>query len=85
MARCDGCTFYEPSIINSITDKTQGGCRRNPPMMMAVAGGFQTSFPIVRNDMWCGEHAVHGFDYAVGIDDLKHDPAWAGRTDHGEQ
>lgn len=33
----------------------QGACRRYPPVMTAVAGGFSTSFPVVRLDMNCGE------------------------------
>lgn len=50
---CEGCKFYDP--VKS-EEKKEGACRRNPPVMHAVPGGFQTMFPIVAPTFWCGEH-----------------------------
>lgn len=44
-----------------------GGCRRNPPattpVPMGMSGGqmtmgMNTTFPMVQESMWCGEHPV---------------------------
>lgn len=56
---CETCFYFDPERQSGF----KGKCRRNPPGVFVItdeAGNtrFNTLFPIVLCDEWCGEHMV---------------------------
>lgn len=62
MKNCEDCKFF---IETNKENETQFGvCRRNPPQILPIpraekAGDYQSAYPTVRGDFWCGEFLVN--------------------------
>ena len=51
MPRCEFCSFFEVEKKDDL-----GFCHRNPPALINLGDdNYETVFPILARDEWCGE------------------------------
>ncbi len=53
---CATCAFFSPSTATYA--RGSGQCRRHAPLLEQTERGPRTTWPLVRDTNWCGEHAV---------------------------
>lgn len=62
---CEGCRYWLGPVEHRTADNgavlgNSGRCRRYPPALVAHDNAIGYSFPVVRDDDWCGEWRGHG-------------------------